>query len=110
MSGNLKSVFEYELHRKLSLKAKSINSEMNLLINSFKFYDIDEIGVITKENWSKVFVRVGLTGFSENNFNELGRQAYLDSINSRQANIDKFKTKSDPILQQNDYYVSNNNY
>ena len=71
MSGNLKSVFEYELHRKLSLKAKSINSEMNLLINSFKFYDIDEIGVITKENWSKVFVRVGLTGFSENNFNEL---------------------------------------
>ena len=71
MSGNLKSVFEYELHRKLSLKTKSINSEMNLLINSFKFYDIDEIGVITKENWSKVFVRVGLTGFSENNFNEL---------------------------------------
>ena len=54
MSGNLKSVFEYELHRKLSLKTKSINSEMNLLINSFKFYDIDEIGVITKENWSKV--------------------------------------------------------
>ena len=40
---------------------------------------------------------------TENNFNELGRQAYLDSINSRQANIDKFKTKSDPILQQNDY-------
>ena len=47
---------------------------------------------------------------AENNFNELGRQAYLDSINSRQANIDKFKTKTDPILQQNDYYVSNNNY
>jgi len=27
-------------------------------------------------------------------------------MKSRQANIDKFKTKSDPILQQNDYYVS----
>ena len=42
----------------------------------------------------------------ENKFNELGRQAYLDSIKSRQANIDRFKVKSDPILQQNDYYVS----
>jgi hypothetical protein len=42
----------------------------------------------------------------ENKFNELGKQAYLDSIKSRQANIDRFKVKSDPILQQNDYYVS----
>ena len=38
-------------------------------------------------------------------FNDLGMKAYLDSVKSRQANIDKFKFKSDPILQQNDYYV-----
>ena len=38
-------------------------------------------------------------------FNDLGMKAYLDSVKSRQANIDKFKVKSDPILQQNDYYV-----
>ena len=38
-------------------------------------------------------------------FNDLGMKAYLDSVKSRQANIDKFKLKSDPILQQNDYYV-----
>ena len=38
-------------------------------------------------------------------FNDLGMKAYLDSAKSRQANIDKFKVKSDPILQQNDYYV-----
>ena len=42
----------------------------------------------------------------DNNFNELGRQAYLDSTKSRQANIDRYKVKTDPILQQNDYYVS----
>ena len=41
----------------------------------------------------------------ENKFNELGKQAYLDSINARKANQDKFNFKSDPILQQNDYYV-----
>ena len=42
----------------------------------------------------------------ENKINDPGRQAYLDSIKSRQANIERFKFKSDPILQQNDYYVS----
>ncbi len=71
MSGNLKQIFEYELHRKLSLRAKSTNSEMNLLISSFKFYDIDETGLITRENWNKVFNRIGLSGFSEYDFNEL---------------------------------------
>ena len=47
-----------------------------------------------------------MKNISEQQFNELGKQAYIDSINSRQANIDKYKYKSDPILQQNDYYVS----
>ena len=43
---------------------------------------------------------------SNKEFNyELGMKAYLDSAKSRQANIDKFKVKSDPLLQQNDYYV-----
>ena len=42
----------------------------------------------------------------DNKFNELGKQAYLDSINARKANMDKFNFKSDPILQQNEYYVS----
>ena len=41
----------------------------------------------------------------DNKFNELGKQAYLDSIKARKANQDKFNFKSDPILQQNDYYV-----
>lgn len=43
---------------------------------------------------------------TENKINDPGRKAYLDSIKSRQANIEKFKYKSDPILQQNEYYVS----
>ena len=71
MSGNLRQIFEYELHRKLSLRAKTTTSEMNLLISSFKFYDIDETGFITRENWPKVFGRIGLSGFSEYDFNEL---------------------------------------
>lgn len=49
-----------------------------------------------------------MTDATENIMNDLGRQAYLDSCKSRQANIDKFKVKTDPILQQNEYYVSYN--
>ncbi len=47
-----------------------------------------------------------MKNISEQQFNELSKQAYLDSNNSRRANMDKFNYKSDPILQQNDYYVS----
>ena len=47
-----------------------------------------------------------MKNISEQQFNELSKQAYIDSINSRQANIDKYRNKTDPILQQNDYYVS----
>lgn len=47
-----------------------------------------------------------MKNISEQQFNELSKQAYMDSINSRKANMDKFNYKSDPILQQNDYYVS----
>ena len=71
MSDNLKQIFEYELHRKLSLRARTTTSEMNLLLNAFKYYDVDENGTIRKENWSKAFNRIGLSGFSESDFNEL---------------------------------------
>ena len=42
---------------------------------------------------------------NENKINDLTKQVYLDSVKTRQANIDRFKNKSDPILQQNDNYV-----
>jgi len=47
-----------------------------------------------------------MSNSNENKINDFTKQAYLDSAKLRQANIDKFKHKSDPILQQNDNYVS----
>ena len=47
-----------------------------------------------------------MKNLSEQQFNELSKQAFLDSSNSRKANMNKFNYKSDPILQQNEYYVS----
>ena len=47
-----------------------------------------------------------MKNISEKQFTELSKQAYIDAYVSRKANMDKFNYKSDPILQQNDYYVS----
>ena len=71
MIDNLISIFQDELHKKLSLKARTTTSEMNLLLSAFKYYDVDENGTIRKENWPKAFNRIGLSGFSESDFKEL---------------------------------------
>ena len=41
--------------------------------------------------------------------NGLRKQAFYDSHTSYKVNIDKYKNISDPILQQKDKYVRNNN-
>ena len=71
MSMNIKQIFEYELHRKLSLRANSINSEINLLTNAFKFYDIDDSGIIKKEDFAKVMGKIGVSGLSNNDLYKL---------------------------------------
>ena len=37
---NLREIFEHELHRKLSMRANTVNSEINILMNAFRFYDL----------------------------------------------------------------------
>lgn len=59
-------IFESELRKKLSERSKSIMDEIRLLLNSFKFYDLDYIGIIDKINWVKGILKTGLTGISEN--------------------------------------------
>jgi len=43
---------------------------------------------------------------SNDNIEELRRQAYFDAQLSRKANVDKYRNYADPILQQNNFYVS----
>lgn len=61
----IRQMFEYEIHRKLSMRAKSSTSEINLINNAFKFYDINNTGTVGKNEWVKVFGRIGLNGFTE---------------------------------------------
>jgi hypothetical protein len=41
-------------------------------------------------------------------FNKETKQVYMDAKNARLANYERFQFCSDPILQQNKFYVSNN--
>ena len=61
----IRQMFEYEIHRKLSMRAKCSTSEMSMINNAFKFYDINNTGTVGKAEWVKVFGRIGLNGFSE---------------------------------------------
>ena len=60
INDDLKSLFEYELKTKLSLKSHSSTSEMNLLYYTFRYFDEKNIGLITKEKWPNVFIKLGL--------------------------------------------------
>ena len=62
---DFKQVFEYEIHRKLSLKAKQSTSEMVMLLNNFKFYDVSNSGTVNKDKWITTFTKIGLSGFSD---------------------------------------------
>ena len=63
---NLREIFEHELHRKLSMRANTVNSEINILMNAFRFYDLNDLGLISKEDFTKVFGRIGLNGMTPN--------------------------------------------
>ena len=73
-------IFEIELKRKLSERSKSTTDELRLLLNSFKFYDLDYIGIIDKNQWVRGILKTGLTGFSENDL--LSIFPYYDQNNS----------------------------
>ena len=111
MLDNLITIFQDELHKKLSLKARTTTSEMNLLFNAFKFYDIDDNGTIKRENWSRVFNRIGLNIFSEPELNEIFNIFDTNStgvINYRNFIQNIFDWT--PSNYQNDNYNLNTNF
>ena len=66
-SSNIKNIFEYELKRKLSIRVKYTTSEMQFLLNCFKFYDIKQTGKCSKSDFVKIIkYKIGLIGFEEN--------------------------------------------
>ena len=83
----LKKIFEYEIKRKLSERARSAADEYRNLINGFKFYDYTYSGKVNQTEFVKGILRTGLSGFNESDirsiFNcyDINNTGYLDYKN-----------------------------
>ena len=70
-NNELQQIFEYELKRKLAEKSKTTMGELRILLNGFKFYDLEYTGIIDKDKWIKGILRTGLSGFSDNDLSNI---------------------------------------
>ena len=68
---DLQQIFEYELKRKLSQRSKTSSGEMKILLNVFRFFDLEYTGIINKNQWMQAILRTGLTGFNESDLDSL---------------------------------------
>lgn len=55
--------FEKELKAKLSQKSTSHHGEETVLMRSFKYFDLDNSGNVSKSEWIRAIERIGVTGF-----------------------------------------------
>ena len=60
-----KSAFEKEIRNKLALKSNGKQSEDAILIKAFKYFDLDNSGECSKDEWLKALTKIGVTGFTE---------------------------------------------
>ena len=87
MNNEIKSIFEYEIKRKISEKARSPADEFRILMNGFKFYDYNNTGKLNKTEFVKGILRSGLSGFNESDllslFNcyDLSNSGFVDYKN-----------------------------
>ena len=109
----LQQMFEYELKRKLSEKAKTTSGEMRLLLNGFKFFDLNYTGIIDKSKWIQGIFRTGLSGFSESDLDSLF--SVYDLNNSGQIDYKNFcaflygREPLNPLSNQSIQVQQNNN-
>ena len=85
---DLQKIFEFELKRKLTERAKKSSEEMRILFNNLKFFDKDFSGIIDKSQWIKGILRIGLSGFSESDLDSLF--SVYDKNNSGQIDYKNF--------------------
>jgi hypothetical protein len=115
--------FEHELKRKLSQRAKHTSSEYNLLLNSFKFYDMGSTGQVSKDQWLKTFNKIGLSGFSDkdlaflfdvydiNQRGVLDYKSFVDSLYGQNTNRATMSMTINNTNVGNSYNnINNNNY
>ena len=85
---DLRKIFEHEIKRKLSEKARSPADEFRILMNGFKFYDYAMTGRVNETEFMKSILRTGLSGFNETDIRNLFK--YYDKNNAGQMDYKNF--------------------
>ena len=76
----LKKVFEYEIKRKISERARSPADEFRILMSGFKFYDYTSSGKVNQTEFVKGILRTGLSGFNESDIRALFNSYDVNNI------------------------------
>ena len=63
--------FEKEIKHKLSIKTNNNQSEENLLLKTFKYFDLSGDNEIELEDFIKAMAKVGISGFDDNYIKEM---------------------------------------
>lgn len=68
---SIRTKFEKELKAKLSQKATARSSEEQILIKSFKYFDLNNSGDVSFDEFVKAIEKIGVQAFTEDEFKEL---------------------------------------
>ena len=60
---NIKQLFEKELKNKLALKTSGHTSEETVLVKAFKYFDLDNSGQCSIDEFLKAITKIGITTF-----------------------------------------------
>lgn len=62
---NLKATFEKELKTRLAQKAKPNQPEDVLLIKGMKYFDLNNSGTVSRDEFGKALQRLGINSYEE---------------------------------------------
>lgn len=85
---NIKTTFEKELRTRLAQKAKPNQPEDALLIKAMKFFDLNNSGTVSKDEFSKALDRLGVNSYNEQQLSQLF--AIYDLDNSGELDYKEF--------------------
>ena len=68
---SMRDLFEKELKNKLLMKTVGNQSEEIVLLKAFKYFDLSNTNLSDKETFIKVLMKIGITGFTEENITSI---------------------------------------
>ncbi len=81
-------IFEKELKKKLEMRSTSHNKEEQVLLKSFKYYDLNNSGYASPKEFLQSIQKIGMTGFTEENILDIFK--YYDKKNVGQIDYKEF--------------------